>query len=214
MKTRTLLFAALAASGLCATAGAADFPVNRAVSDARLDRIRGGFDFGDDLRASFALQRTVLINGLEAMRTTISVPDIAKITTEQAAALRDALRTTVVTNGAGGVADAVPTVPAVAQAPATSGGTTPPAAAAPPAVSSPAQAAPSTPAQAVQAAQAAVTATVPSSGLPGLIVQNSLDNQAITATTTIDASVNTATMLQNMRIAESVHDAVIQFRGN
>jgi len=205
MKTRTLFIAAMLGTGLCATAGAAEFPANRAVSDARLDRIRGGFDFGDDLRASFALQRTVLINGMEAMRTTISVPDIARMTTEQAAALRDALRTTVVTNGAGGVADAVPTMPSVAQTPS-AGASVPPVANAP----SPSAAAPVP----MQALPQAVTATLPSSGLPGLIVQNSLDNQAISATTTIDASVNTANTLQSMRLAESLHDAVIQFRGN
>lgn len=210
MKTRTLLVAALFASGLCVTATAADFPANRAIPDAHLDRIRGGFDFGDDLRASFALQRTVLINGVEAMRTTISVPDIAKMTTEQAAALRDALRTTVITNGAGGVADAVPTMPAVAvaQAPSTGASVPPVATEAPPA-----SAAEIPPAQA-QALPPVVTASLPSSGLPGLIVQNALDNQAISATTTIDASVNTANTLQSMRLAESLHDAVIQFRGN
>jgi len=208
MKTRILFTAALLGSGLCATAGAAELPVDRAISDARLDRIRGGFDFGDDLRASFALQRTVLINGMEAMRTTISVPDIAKITTEQAAALRDALRTTVITNGAGGVADAVSSMPTVTQA-APTGATVPPVASATPPAST--AAAPPAP---MQALPAAVTATLPSSGLPGLVVQNSLDNQAISATTTIDASVNTANTLQGMRLAESLHDAVIQFRGN
>jgi hypothetical protein len=56
--------------------------------------------------------------------------------------------------------------------------------------------------------------TSPSGLSPGLVVQNSLDNQAITATTKIDASVNTSQMLQNMRIDESIKDAVIQFRGN
>ncbi|NII53029.1 hypothetical protein [Luteibacter sp. SG786] len=208
MKTRILFAAALLGSGLCATAAAAELPADRAISDARLDRIRGGFDFGDDLRASFALQRTVLINGMEAMRTTISVPDIAKITTEQAAALRDALRTTVITNGAGGVADAVPSMPTVTQAPSTGAALLPVASATPPPSTAAVTPAP------MQALPAAVTATLPSSGLPGLVVQNSLDNQAISATTTIDASVNTANTLQGMRLAESLHDAVIQFRGN
>ncbi|NID15614.1 hypothetical protein [Luteibacter yeojuensis] len=202
MNTRLLLIAAVLASGLPATAGAADFPVNRAVSDARLDSIRGGFDFGDDLRASFALQRTVLVNGMEAIRTSISVPDIAKITNEQATALQEALRTTVVTNGMGSVADAVPTMPVVvSQAPSVGVPPVTVSAATPGAAS-------------VQIPQTAVTASLPSSGLPGLIVQNSLDNQAISATTTIDASVNTANMLQNMRVAESIQNAVIQYRGN
>ena len=100
----------------------------------------------------------------------------------------------VVTAGAGAVAGSVPV---------TVGDTSPPATNAPDA---------STPSSAAQAP--AFTATLPASTSPGLIVQNSLDNQAISATTTIDTSVNTAHMLESMRVAESVHDAVIQFRGN
>jgi hypothetical protein len=197
MNTRKLLIVALVAGGACAASHAADLPINDAVPDAQLDRIRGGFDFGDNLRASFALQRTVLINGMEAMRTTINVPDIANITRDQAAALQDALRTTVITNGAGGVAGAVPMMPEVSAASNTS------TAAAAPAASGVAP-----------ASMPTVTAALSNSTLPGLIVQNSLDNQAITATTTIDASVNSARMLDSMRVAESIHDAVIQFRGN
>jgi hypothetical protein len=200
MKTRTLIAAAIL-GGACSTVCAAEFPADRSVSDVRLDGIRGGFDFGDNLRASFALQRTVLINGMEAMRTTITVPDIANITRDQAAALQDALRTTVVTNGAGGVADAVPTTAAQnAGAPAPAAAATPAAAPAP--------------SNASAATLATVSAALPNSALPGLVVQNSLDNQAITATTTIDASVNSARMLESIRMAESVNDAVIKFRGN
>jgi hypothetical protein len=183
MNARRILFAALLASGACAAASAADFPVNHAVPDAQLDTIRGGYDFGDNLRASFALERTVLVNGAEAMRTTISVPDIANITAQQAQQLQGALQTTVVSVGNNSV-----TAPALA------------------------------PASAAQAASQQVSAPVQAAAsgslTPGLIIQNQLDNQAITATTTIDASVNTARMLQNMRVAESVNDAVIQFRGN
>lgn len=178
MNTRLCWLATIAAGFACAGAQAADFPADHTVPDAQLDRIRGGFDFGDNLKASFALQRTVLINGMEALHTTISVPDIANITHEQATALQSALQTTVVTNGAGGVANQV----------------------AAPVPSSP--------------AAATVTAVLPNSAVPGLVIQNSLDNQAITANTTIDASVNSAQLLQNMRVAESVKDAVIQFRGN
>lgn len=199
MKTRPILFAAVFASGACAATQAADFPINHAIPDARLDTIRGGYDFGDNLRASFALERTVLINGMEAMRTTISVPDIANITAQQAAQLQSALQTTLVSVGNNSVNAAALAPTNAAQSSATAQ-----SAASVPAVSAPVQ------------APAAATASVnlPASITPGLVIQNSLDNQAITATTTIDASVNTARMLQNMRIAESVNDAVVQFRGN
>ena len=203
MKTRPILFAAVFASGACAATQAADFPINHAIPDARLDTIRGGYDFGDNLRASFALERTVLINGMEAMRTTISVPDIANINAQQAAQLQSALQTTLVSVGNNSVSAAALAPTNAAQASATAQ-----SAASVPAVSAPVQA----PVQAPTAATASVT--LPASITPGLVIQNSLDNQAITATTTIDASVNTARMLQNMRVAESVNDAVVQFRGN
>lgn len=182
MNTRRILFATLLASGACAAGHAAEFPVDHAVPDAQLDTIRGGFDFGNNLLASFALERTVLVNGVQALRTTISIPDVANITSQQASQLQSALQTTVVSVGNNSVSSAVP---------ATS-----------PQVSSAAQ------------VPVVATATIPASTSPGLIIQNSLDNQAITATTTIDASVNTARMIQNMRVAESVNDAVVQFRGN
>lgn len=208
MKTRTLVIAMLLASGASFASHAADFPVNYAVTDAELDRIRGGFDFGDNLRASFALQRTVLINGMEAMRTTINVPDIANITRDQAAALQDALRTTVVTNGAGGVQGAVPVANAGTAASSTPASSAAVAVAVPPVISV------SSTGGSAAASAPVISAALPNSTLPGLIVQNSLDNQAITATTTIDASVNSARLLESVRMAESIHDAVIQFRGN
>ena len=169
-----------------------------------MDRIRGGFDFGDNLRASFALERTVLINGMEAMRTTISVPDIANITAQQAAQLQSALQTTVINVGNNSV-----NAPALAPANAAQANAAQANAAAQSAASVPAM---NAPAQAPSSATASVN--LPASFTPGLVIQNSLDNQAITATTTIDASVNTARMLQNMRVSESVNDAVVQFRGN
>jgi hypothetical protein len=186
------------ASGACAATQAADFPINHAVPDATLDTIRGGFDFGDNLVASFALQRTVLINGMEAMQTTVSVPNIANITAQQAAQLQSALQTTVINVGSNTVT--TPQASNAAQASATAQSV----ASVPAAVSVPVPA----------PAAAAASVNLPSSVTPGLIIQNTLDNQAITATTTIDASVNSARMLQNMRISEAVNDAVVQFRGN
>jgi hypothetical protein len=216
MKTRPILFAVAFASGACAATQAADFPINHAVPDARLDTIRGGFDFGDNLRASFALERTVLVNGMEAMRTTISVPDIANITAQQAAQLRSALQTTLVNVGNNSVNAAALTPTDAAQASAAQANaaqaSAAQASAATQSAASASAPAMSAPVQAPAAAMASVS--LPASVTPGLVIQNSLDNQAITATTTIDASVNTARMLQNMRVSESVNDAVVQFRGN
>ncbi len=176
---RRLRLAMVIACATSTPAYAMNFPAPTRVSDARLDATRGGFDLGDDLRASFALERMVRVNGVEAIRTSVRIPDVARMSIDQARALSDALRTTVVTNGAGGVGTAAPAI----ESPVT----------VPPVVT---------------------TATLPLSGGPGLIVQNALDNQTITATTTIDASVNTSRMLQNLRLDESIKDAVITFRGN
>ncbi|QDE38664.1 hypothetical protein FIV34_05325 [Luteibacter pinisoli] len=187
MSARRFLIAIAIPVCACGTVHATDFPVNHAVPDAQLDTIRGGFDVSG-LRVSLGLERTVLINGIEAIRQSVNIPDVSQMTADQATALKSVLGTTVVTNGVGGVTTAQ-------MVPASSNAST-------------------------NAAQASQSITLPSSlGLPsgsaaGLVVQNSLDNQAITATTTIDASVNTAHMLQNIRVDEAIKDAVIQFRGN
>jgi hypothetical protein len=200
MSSRQCLIAMAITLGACGTLHAADFPVNYAVPDARLDAIRGGFDVGA-LKVSLGLERTVLVNGVEAIRQSINIPDVAQMSVDQANALRAALTTTVVTNGAGGVttdslATGAQSVPAISTA-------TPAAAS---------NSSTSSQSVALQSTQSVVT--LPAGTSPSLVVQNALDNQAITATTKIDASVNTSQMLQNMRIDESIKDAVIQFRGN
>lgn len=139
---------------------ATDFTRQEALPDAALDQVRGGMDLGNDVLASLSLQRTVLVNGMEVIQNSVSIPDIAHITTDQATALSDALRATTITTGIGGVS----------------------------------------------------TDLGSSSG--ALVIQNSLNNQAISATTSIDASVNSARMLQNLRLGEAIQDATIQFRGN
>ncbi|MGF6494825.1 hypothetical protein ABIE56_003023 [Luteibacter sp. 621] len=195
MNARRFLIATAIAMAACGSAHAADFPVNYAVPDSRLDAIRGGFDVGS-LQASLGLERTVMINGVEAIRQSINIPDVAKITADQASALRALMATTIVSNNAGSaggistdaVANGSQAIPAITVASSNS--------------------------QAALLPSSLTSVTSPSGLSPGLVVQNSLDNQAITATTKIDASVNTSQMLQNMRIDESIKDAVIQFRGN
>ncbi|UPG91303.1 hypothetical protein L2Y96_05900 [Luteibacter aegosomaticola] len=202
MSTRRLLIATAIALGACGSLHAADFPVNYAVPDARLDTIRGGFDLGSQLQASLGLERTVMINGVEAIRQSVNIPDVAKITVDQANALRAIMGTTFVTNGVAGVtssaistgSQSLSTAAAQASVPTTAIAST-------------------TQAISVPTNLAGMTTPVGGSS-PSLVVQNALDNQAITATTKIDASVNTSQMLQNLRIDESIRDATIQFRGN
>ena len=73
-----------------------------AASDERLDGLRGGFELGAGLTVSFGIARTVMINGEVLSRTSFVLPDIGKITAEQAAMARAALGgLTVVQNGPG-----------------------------------------------------------------------------------------------------------------
>lgn len=73
-----------------------------AVSDSRLDAIRGGFDFGNGLLASFGIDRVVYINGNLVSSTSVHIPDIARMTLEQANALAAVTgRVNMIQNGPG-----------------------------------------------------------------------------------------------------------------
>ena len=76
-----------------------------AVSEHRLDAVRGGFDFGHGL-ASFGIERAVYINGNLVTSSSVQVPDIGRMTPDQATALAAATGTVnVIQNGAGNSVD-------------------------------------------------------------------------------------------------------------
>lgn len=78
-----------------------------AVSDRRLDATRGGFDLGNGLLASFGIERAVYINGNLVTSSSVQVPDIGRMTPDQARALAAATGTVnVIQNGAGNSVDA------------------------------------------------------------------------------------------------------------
>jgi hypothetical protein len=73
-----------------------------AVSDSHLDAIRGGFDLGGGLLASFGIDRVVYINGNLVSSLSVHIPDLARITPDQANALAAATGAVNVTqNGPG-----------------------------------------------------------------------------------------------------------------
>jgi hypothetical protein len=77
-----------------------------AVSGHRLDAVRGGFDFGSGLLASFGIERAVYINGNLVTSNSVQVPDIGRMTPDQATALAAATGTVnVIRNGAGNSVD-------------------------------------------------------------------------------------------------------------
>jgi hypothetical protein len=76
----------------------------KAVSNEQLDTLRGGFESPSGMTVSFGLVRTVSINGDVVNRTSFNLPDVSKITTEQARAVSTAIaETRLVQNGGGNV---------------------------------------------------------------------------------------------------------------
>ena len=67
------------------------------VSPDVLDGMRGGFDMGNGLQASFGINRAVYVNGNLVTQTSFNIPDIAHITTTQAAAMQAALNSISIT---------------------------------------------------------------------------------------------------------------------
>lgn len=98
LRLALVLLLALAA----ATAGAQ--PGNKApaapratwmtVGDATLESMRGGFDLGGGLMVSFGISRAITVNGVLLAATTFNIPDVARITAVQAAALERQMNST------------------------------------------------------------------------------------------------------------------------
>lgn len=77
-----------------------------AVSDRRLDAARGGFDLGNGLLVSFGIERAVYINGNLVSSTSVNIPDVGRITPDQASALAAATGTVnIIQNGANNTVD-------------------------------------------------------------------------------------------------------------
>ena len=180
------------------------------VSDASLDHARGGFDLGGGLVASFGLQEQTYINGALVMSTSINIPDIGKITQQQAAALASTLDAlNVVQTGAGnrvdsGKATAAPeprSTPSngvvVAHVPNQSSTITPAMDAPPETVGVPALGAGGT---------GAASALAQGGGL-AQVIQNTLNNQSIQIVTTLNVSVNTLQALRQMNLQNTLQSA-------
>ncbi|HEY4144159.1 hypothetical protein [Pinirhizobacter sp.] len=198
------------------------------VSDARLAQARGGFDIGNGLMASFGFDRTVTINGVTTTIANVQIPDIAKMTKDQAQALEAATRAQLVQNGPGNAVSA----PIVAspgssttitqgQGPSTAS-TSPTGAEAlestlssttAPAKSSGAAKA-TTPDSVANAAIAApaVAAATQAIGNSATVIQNSLDNQTIQGSTTLTTTVNSLSTFHGINFQAGLQDALIRSR--
>lgn len=77
-----------------------------AASDENLSNMRGGFDAGSGLNVSFGIVRTVSINGDLVNKTSFTLPDMTKITSEQARIASAAIAEAgIVQNGPGNFVD-------------------------------------------------------------------------------------------------------------
>ena len=71
------------------------------VDPGRLAQMRGGFQMPSGMMLSFGIERVVLVNGELTARIAVQIPDVARITPEQAQALADFNRGLVVQIGEG-----------------------------------------------------------------------------------------------------------------
>jgi hypothetical protein len=71
------------------------------VDPGRLAQMRGGFQMPSGMMLSFGIERAVFVNGELTARIAVQIPDVARITPEQAQALADFNRGLVVQIGDG-----------------------------------------------------------------------------------------------------------------
>ena len=69
------------------------------VPEAVLEEVRGGFDIPENLHASLMLERIARVNGEQVAHLTVDIPDIGRMTAEQASALAEAAGPLVIQNG-------------------------------------------------------------------------------------------------------------------
>lgn len=153
---RTGAVIALASMFWPGAAAANDAPgreLGAAVSAERLGALRGGFVMPSGLVLSFGIERLATVNGELVAATRVNIPDLARVTPEQAQALAAISETRVLQIGQG-------------------------------------------------------EAVLPGSN-GALVIQNALDGQSIGATTTINVSVGTLGLLQDLNFASTLHDALI-----
>ncbi|WP_342394085.1 flagellin [Cupriavidus pinatubonensis] len=84
-----------ALAGLAPSAARGDMAGWKPVAHERLEEMRGGFDAGG-LQVSFGIERAVYINGALVVATTLNIPDVGRITTDQAARLASTLGPSIV----------------------------------------------------------------------------------------------------------------------
>lgn len=70
-----------------------------AVSDSRLDNLRGGFDLPSGLVVSFGISREAFVNGTLVTSTSFNIPNVAQMTPQQAQMVASANSGALIQNG-------------------------------------------------------------------------------------------------------------------
>ena len=72
----------------------------------RLDTMRGGFSLPSGLNLSFGIERAVFIDGVLMTSTSLNIPNVGRMTTDEATALAAATAPLLLQNGPGNVVTA------------------------------------------------------------------------------------------------------------
>ncbi|AUT63100.1 hypothetical protein [Paraburkholderia terrae] len=75
-----------------------------AISEEKLDTMRGGFDVANGLKISFGVSRMAVVNGNLVTQTSFNIPDLSNMTTQQAQSLAAANIGSLLQNGGGNIA--------------------------------------------------------------------------------------------------------------
>jgi hypothetical protein len=106
-KTVMLIVTLLGAQSMAPAMAFDDFRRQQPVSEAVLDRMRGGFQNNPNSPLmSFGIEKSVYINGRLVTSTVLNIPDIAQLTTNPSNAL------TLIQNGAGNAMTTKASLPA------------------------------------------------------------------------------------------------------
>lgn len=154
----------------------------RTVGDSTLARLRGGFAVGNDLMVTIGISRALYINGALVTESSLYLGQPGQFSAGQAAQLAQQLQAlSLVQIGPGNTFVPAAAAPVV-QAAAT-GTATPPA--------------------------GITISSVPGTG-PGLVIQNTLNNQQIASHTVIDASTNGLSLVWAAQLQDQIMNAVQQ----
>jgi len=86
-------------AGVAAAVFADEESFSTPVADGILDAARGGFEIPDNLHVAFTLERAAYVNGELVAHLGAEIPDVGKMTAEQANALAAAAGTLLIQNG-------------------------------------------------------------------------------------------------------------------